>query len=372
MSDELLDLENDDPTEPSEPITPKNTGKPKSASKVQSIEDEPDVDFGGDAKDDIDIAAVLRGEKSVKSKPATSAPKVGVKPTAEVEDESGAEPTGEAEPGATSEPAKEPDKPAVDIEAEIEKRLTARMAEKEAERTRQEQERIQKTIDAIVAKERKRQDTDSRKLRDLLAKTGKSYDELAEIHATREVERLQNEEGLTEAAARRLVEADQKARLLESQEADRVREHEEQTKATAYRMEKADFMADAKQPDIFKKALQKYGPEVDAFSDYGKGVLFDVALKYVAGQHLNDIVADLQKDSDAKLAAKSAEADAREKAAEQRAIRNIGQRAKAAPETSTSGTAQKAPLPSGTAELALAMGLKPSAIAKTMASKKRR
>jgi len=220
-----------------------------------------------------------------------------------------------AEEKTTVEPAKEDPKPepTVDFEAEVEKRLAAKRTELEAEFAKREQEKVQKAIDSVIAKERKREDSAVRKLRDLQAATGMDPDKLLESHRARQIEHLVTEQNLSEEAARELVISREKAALYESREAERQREHEEQTKTTAYRQQKLDFVADAKQPDIYKKALQKFGTEIDQFSDYGRGVDFDVALKYVAGLHLPEIQSELQADYEAKIASAKADAEAAKK-----------------------------------------------------------
>lgn len=308
-----------------------------------------------EAKDmtDEELSAAL---KAVKDTPATT------------EEPAQAEaPKAEEKP---AEPAK-PETPVVDIEAEVEKRLATKRAELEAEWTKREQEKIQKAIDSVIAKERKREESAIRREREFKARTGLTYEEAAAVHATREVERLMTEEGLPEPAARRLVEAQQKAALLETQEADRKREHQETQYTMAYRTAKLDFLANKDAPDIYKKALQKYGDEIDTFANHGRpdesgtATSFDVAMKFIAGQHLPEIVAELNKEAEAKLQAKAQEIESVRKATEQKVIRDVQNRGKAAPETSTAGVAPpEASLTPMEIATAKAFGMTPAQYAK--------
>lgn len=335
---DMLDVEDDDPNAPDEdapsPVVP----------AAKSLDGE---------IDDAALAKALRVAKTASD--ATETPDDGETPP---------EVKPEAEPAVTDPPAKV-DPPAIDIEAELEKRLQAKMAEAE-QRYQQDKQRA---IDAVTARHKKQEDTAVRKLRDLQAQTGMDVDALLETSRARQIEHLQVEQGLTEQAARELVAAREKAALYEAREAERQREFEEGIKTNEYRNQKLDFLSDAKQPDIYKKALQKYGDEVDAFSDQGKQVAFEVALKYTAGLHLPEIVAELSKEAEAKLIAKAAEVETARKVGEQTAIRNIQQRGKAAPETKSNGASPKDQMPREVSVLATRFGLDPQAVAKTRSTK---
>lgn len=357
IENDLLDIEDDNPAETDEPVTPRNTGRPRTPAK----QDDEDADFGPDAQEEIDIAAAMRGESTAKATPKATA-----KPTEAPADEA------PAEEAPASEPAKAPEPPAIDVEAEAERRAEERYQARLAELQKQHESDRQRAIDAIVAKERKREGSAQQKLRDIQAMTGLDTDKLLEAHRTREIERMQDEDNLTESAARSLYEAREKAALLEAREADRQREHTESVKANEYRGQKLAFLEDPKQSEIYKVALQKFGTEVDDFSDHGKTVAFDVALRYIAGQHLPEIVEEIRKEAEGERTKLKAEIETARRAGEQAAIRNQGNRAKAAPETSTSGTPQRNPLPPGLAELATEMGIRPRDVAKTMAAKLKR
>lgn len=362
IENEMLDIEDDNPAEADEPVTPKNTGKPRTPAK----QDDEDADFGPDAREEIDIAAAMRGET-----PAKATPKVATKPpAAEAPADDAPEETPADEPAP--EPTKAPETPAVDFEAEAERRAEERYQARLVELQKQHEADRQRAIDSIVAKERKREGTAQQKLRDIQAMTGLDADKLLEAHRTREIERMQDEDNLTESAARALYEARSRAALLEDREAERQREHTESVKANEYRGQKLAFLDDPKQEEIYKVALRKFGTDVDEFSDHGKTVAFDVALRYIAGQHLPEIVADIRSEGAGRETKLKTEIETARRAGEQAALRNNATRAKAAPETSTSGTPQRSTLPPGLAEMAAEMGIKARDVAKTMAAKAKR
>lgn len=226
--------------------------------------------------------------------------------------------------------------------------------------TPEQQAKLDKILADRLARDRqareKELEAERTKIRRLEALAGVTADQLAEKLKAGEIERAQMEFAMDEETARKYVETQQRLRELEATEAERRQKAEEAEKGLAFERAKLTFTNDPKADPIFKLALEKYGDEVATFSNNGQDVNFLVALKYVAGEHLPEIVAEIRKEQAAK-----------EQAAEQRAIREATKRAKAAPETATSGAPAGDGLTAEQRVMAAKFGLDTKEVAQTAA-----
>lgn len=320
---------------------------------------------------------IKKGTEAEVEEPTVDTEEPETKETEESEEETTTEqPTVEPKTEtATAEPAKTetPKAPEVDVEAEVEKRLTDRLNARMADVEKKHAEDKQRAIDAVIKKERTKEDSARKVLRDFEARYGMPLDKAAEANRQRRIEHLMTEKGWSEEDARSVVALEEERALARAREEEEKREREEFTATTTYRQQKLDFLSDPNAKAAHKKALQKYGSEVDAFSDHGRGVEFMVALKYVAGEHLDEIEAELLKESNERETKLKADIEAARKAGEQKAIRNITNGSKAKPETSTTGvTPPEASLTPMELQTAKAFGMSPAAYAKAKANTNQR
>lgn len=237
------------------------------------------------------------------------------------EDKPESEDKGEEQPATEEEPAKR-----VFTEEEIEALINERVQAAVREAS-------QKAADAVLAKERAREDSARRKLRDVELLIGKSLDELIAEYRGYQVQMLMDRDGLDEDTARRIIEAEARARQLEAMEQERQREHQVWVAKNKFAQDLAEFLNDPKADPSVKKLTAKYRQDIEdlAFDAFEKGnmISMEVARDYILGKHLPELLKEQQ-----------AELERAKAAAEQRVLKNVQERSKVKPE---SGSAPSVP-----------------------------
>lgn len=166
-------------------------------------------------------------------------------------------------------------------------------------------ERVQRAIDAVIKKERTREDSARRQISQLEIIAGMHMDQImAQIRQNR-IQSLVDRLGIDETEAAELVEAEVERARLKAEREQILREREEEKKVNAYLAERNTFLADKSVPAEVRAFAQKYAAEIDAIADHGRALTYSVARDYVLGQKMAEIL------------------KAREQAAEQRTLAKV-------------------------------------------------
>lgn len=216
----------------------------------------------------------------------------------------------ETPPEPIKEPEKAPEKSAVDIEAEATKRAQELF----------EQQR-QKLVDEIIRKERIRDESAKKQLKELELATGMTYDQLLSRGRNTRIQEV-IDQGYDEQTAKRLVQTEEENARLKDSETQRQREHAIVKLKDEYRDERDRFLNDASLHPEVKALIKEHIKDVDEFAhssiDDGRKMPFDVALDYQLGNILRKKLPEIL--------------DQRMKATEQRVLADVSRRGKVAPE----------------------------------------
>lgn len=235
------------------------------------------------------------------------------------------------------EPPKEPDKP------KAEEKPAEKPPEKPQGKTFTEAD-LERILKDRLARDRAVRD------REIQAATGKTLDQLKAEAKANAIEELQAETGWDEARARAHVEERERLRQLEAEHAEVAREREVLKRMMVYQQQKV------KSQHASNPLAQQYADEIDQFSEFGASVDYDVAVAFVLGQKV--------------LAGEVLKTTAQ--ATEQKVIRDMERKAKAAPEAATSSAPTSTSLTPIQRAVARNLGISEQAYAKRLAEQQKR
>lgn len=256
-------VEQDDPNEQDEISTPvAPTSAPKSFDAVKAA-----------------VKAAMAGE------------------SAEEEEEEAQE---EETPG--EQPAEE--KPAESAPVETETKPTETPPEVDPVEVKQfSQKDIDRIISEVIGKERKREDSALKKLRDLELAAGAPLDKLMTQIREGRIQAVMDSTGLDEETARRMVLQEEELARIKAEREREMQEREEEKKVNAYILERNTWLADKNVPADLRAFAQKYAAEIEAISDGGRLMSYSVARDYVLGQKLPEIIRAREEAAAAKVMA---------------------------------------------------------------------
>lgn len=283
------------------------------------------------------------------------------KPSAPAKEGEGDPPAKDADPPGQEEPSKPEEQPPT--EQPTEKRYTdAELQEAIREAVRKAS---QEAADAVIKRERARQESAVAKLRDLEAVFGVSLDTIVAQGRESKVREAMETFAMDEETARQYVATREENARLKALEQQRQFEHQVQTLRNTFIQDKLKFMADAQSDPDIKKLAQKYDAEIVAFAEEalanGQQLSYDVARDYVLGRHQKEILAELR-----------AEAEKLKAAAQQKTLKDVQNRAKVAPETAAPNAPQSGGLDRGDKAFLKKLGLDDKAIAEIEAERFRK
>lgn len=211
----------------------------------------------------------------------------------------------------------EPTKPPLSDE-EFEAQVNAKVQERIDAAVR---DASQKAADAVVARERAKEDSARKALRDYELKAGKKLDQLIAEVTGQQVQALVDQ-GYDEQQARDHVTAQARVRELEAKEQERQFEHQVQTLRNAFAQDKLRYLSAAEVDDDDKALIRRYDAEISAFAEgqlsQGQPMDFEVALTYFIGLKRKEWRTD-----------QKAALDKAKETAEQRTLKNVQERGKA-------------------------------------------
>lgn len=282
-------------------------------------DDDPNAPDDDDAGDDEPVLGgdeltrrLLGGPKVVGEERAEAAVK------GEPEDEEDPEEDPEAEP------AEEPDE---DAEADPETPDTPGAETPEPEPEIPEEDRpkfSQRDLEQKIA-ERLARDRKAKTLRDLEALTGKTAEQLLEEQRSAKVGEVAYEHGWDEATAKKYVEEQEELQRLRAERQQTQEERERLERMNAYTTAKNAWQANPKISDKKRALAKKYTADIDAFSDFGKGVAYEVAVDFIIGQKVDELLAENGQ------------------ATEQKVLRNVEKRERVKPAKAKGGAASAEP-----------------------------
>lgn len=149
---------------------------------------------------------------------------------------------------------------------------------------------IDRIIDGVIKKERSREDSALKRLRDLELRAGAPIDQLMQQVFANRVQQVVDTTGLDEETARRMVEQEEKVKRYEAEQERMQQEREEEKKVNTYITERNTWLADTSVTADLRAFAQKYAADIEAISDGGRLMSYAVARDYVLGQKLPEII----------------------------------------------------------------------------------
>lgn len=267
-------VESDDPNladEPSNPVEPGDLQSSfdavKHAVQVAKGEIAPDEEAESEEQEDADTEQPMDGEDEQNEQEST------------LQDEAKA---------ANPEPQSEPEDP-LSVKLYTQKDLD---------------ERVQRAVDAVIRKERTREDSARKRINQLEIIAGIPFDQIiAQVRQNR-VQSLVDRLGIDETEARQLVEAEEERARLKAEREQILREREFEKKQNEYLAARNAFLSDRSVPAEIRAFAQKYANEIDLISDFGRAMTYEVARDYVLGRKMAEILKARELAAEQKVLAK--------------------------------------------------------------------
>lgn len=197
-------------------------------------------------------------------------------------------------------------------------------------------DRVQRAVNAVVAKERQREEAATRKLRDLEVATGKPFEQLLAEQRGARIEQAQSRFSMDDDEAKRYVAEQEELAKLKHEREESKRRDQEREQELVFSRQRDAFLADNSVDANLKELAKRFAIEVAEFSDNGRALDYRTSLNQIIGQHWPAIQAE-QKAREDKIRL----------AAEQQTLKNVQARGAVKPETAGAAAANEAPPLSG-------------------------